>query len=469
MALIRKGARPDRPNRKRRGRLPFAATALVGTLLLAGCATPSGSIATAIAQGQRAVNAVEQATGRSTQAGASSSAAAQAIQAVIRQANAEQQQAYAEHNPAVMQATATAAYAAQLDQTQQQLQNAGVTAIKLVSLQWGPVSVQGTSAQATTVETWQTTFADGSTQQDRARNVYTLVRQGNAWKVAADVQPATQVDQTPGQSPLPSIPLPGVSPTLPGVPGAVTAPTQPATPDTIGQSANWAGYAATGGTYTAVSGTWKVPTVAASGTPGADATWVGIGGVTSTDLIQAGTQATAEGGSVRYSAWVETLPQASQTVPLAVSPGDTVSVSIAQQSGGAWLTTFNDATSGQSYQTTETYASSRSSAEWVEEAPAGGRYVLPLDQFDSVQFTAGSTVKDGKQDTIAQAGGQAITMVSAGGQTLAKPAALGGNGSSFSVAEAATPPQATAPGYGRRGRPFPGGGFGGSAPFGRGV
>src|SRR5438128_1026718 len=67
-----------------------------------------------------------------------------------------------------------------------------------------------------------------------------------------------------------------------------------------GNSRNWAGYVATGSNYTAVRGTWVVPTVSSSRI-GIDATWVGIGGVRSQDLIQSGTQATVtRAGVVTY-------------------------------------------------------------------------------------------------------------------------------------------------------------------------
>jgi hypothetical protein len=41
--------------------------------------------------------------------------------------------------------------------------------------------------------------------------------------------------------------------------------------------------------------------------------------------------------------------------------------------------------------------------------------------------------EDGQQRTIAQAGGQAITMLNTAGQPLAQPSALGADGISFSV------------------------------------
>ena len=167
----------------------------------------------------------------------------------------------------------------------------------------------------------------------------------------------------------------------------------------------------------------------------ADATWVGIGGATSTDLVQAGTQATVTNGVVQYSAWVETLPQASCDVSLAVTAGDKVTVSLAQQTAGTWNITIQNTTSGDVYNGAVTDASSVSSAEWIEEAPTAGKGgVVLLDQFGTVQFTNASTVKDGQTVTPAAAGATAVTMVNnKTGVTLATPSALGTDGASFTV------------------------------------
>jgi hypothetical protein len=346
------------------------------------------------------------------------SPAMDAIKIVIQQANQEQQQAVAAHDPTLMRDTATSAYYSEAAQGLNDLVSAGVTAIQLVKLDWGPITLQGaTAAQATTVETWRTTFTDGSTLQEADTNVYTLVLENSAWKVQDDQHPDSQRLQPPQ-----------------GTPGAAPTPVAPVAPGAAGQSRNWAGYAATGGSFTAVSGTWAVPTVSAGRTPAADATWVGIGGIRARDLIQAGTDATVQSGQVRYTAWVELLPQASQPVPLAVGAGDTVNVSITQQTDETWQIRIRNTTTGQSYEKIVTYQSSRSSAEWIEESPvAGRRTLLPLDNFGTVKFTGATTVEDGQQRTIAQAGGQAITMSSRTEQPLAQPSALGRYGTSFSV------------------------------------
>jgi hypothetical protein len=119
-------------------------------------------------------------------------------------------------------------------------------------------------------------------------------------------------------------------------------------------SRNWAGYAATGSEYTGVSANWSVPPFSPDIAGGIDATWVGIGGVGTTDLIQAGTQEITSGtGMTEYQAWVELLPQPSLTVPLLVHAGDHISVSLTQQSPRVWLVSFANETSGRTYQVTQ--------------------------------------------------------------------------------------------------------------------
>ncbi|GAC1329058.1 MAG: hypothetical protein NVSMB2_28210 [Chloroflexota bacterium] len=321
--------------------------------------------------------------------------------------------------------TSTADFYQQQVQTNQDLKNNGVSAIKLVGIEWGPVTVSGATATATAWETWSTTYSDGTTEQSRDRNEYTLVQDNGTWKVSADSHPDDPYSPT-GTGTGGSAPSSPVQP-QPSRPRAQGAPNT---------SQNWSGYATSGGTYTAVSATWTVPQFSPASTAGADAAWVGIGGTTSRDLIQAGTQQTVSGsGTTHYEAWVEMLPQASHPVPLTVNPGDSISVSIAQQSApDQWRIAMTNNTTGQMFQVDEQYTSSLSSAEWIEEAPSAlrGRQ-LPLDAFGTISFSAAAAVKDGQNVSIAGAGAQAITMVGRGGQTMATPSALGADGSSFSV------------------------------------
>jgi uncharacterized iron-regulated membrane protein len=112
-----------------------------------------------------------------------------AIQQVIQRANQEQAQALQAKDPSGMSDTATPEYFQEMAQTNQDLLDNGVTSIQLVQLEWGPISVNGTTATATTYETWNTTYSDGSTDQSRDRNVYTLIQQQGSWKIQDNQHP----------------------------------------------------------------------------------------------------------------------------------------------------------------------------------------------------------------------------------------------------------------------------------------
>jgi hypothetical protein len=205
-------------------------------------------------------------------------------------------------------------------------------------------------------------------------------------------------------------------------------------------SFNWSGYEAVGGTFTGISGTWTVPAVASASSTEADATWIGIGGVSAHDLIQAGTQAVINGsGAPSYQAWYEILPQTTTQVPVGVLPGDSMSASLVETSpaSGAtpaeWSVTIRNNTTGQSYQTSLAYNSSLSSAEWIEEMPSDGTSFVPLDNFGSVSFTGGTATENGVTQTISGANAQALTMVNGSDQTLASPSSIGADGESFNV------------------------------------
>jgi len=356
-----------------------------------------------------------------TPAAVTSEASTDAVKQVIEAANQAQQKAFATGDTSLMRDNATAAYYDELTQINTDLARGGVIGFTLVRIEWGDVTITGTTAAATAFETWRTTYSDGSQDQRTDRNDYALVLDSGAWKISADVQPSAQ-----------SV-----------TPGAGTAPTQPDTSSTTparvsDTSSNWSGYVANGGTYTSVTGTWIVPQVGAT-TTGADATWVGIGGVSGTDLIQAGTQATVSGGNVDYNAWIEMLPQSSRTISLDVAPGDSVTVSISEQSSGQWLIAMTNNTTKSSYQRTVTYDSSRSSAEWVQEAPSSGRGIIPLDDFGTVRFTGGSAVRDGKTLTLSALGASPVAMINRSGQAIAQPSTLGDDGSSFAVTRTSAP------------------------------
>lgn len=217
-----------------------------------------------------------------------------------------------------------------------------------------------------------------------------------------------------------------------------SATSSPVAPAASYTSTNWSGYLSAGGHYTAVSASWIAPTAKGNGTTeSGDAAWIGIGGVTSDDLIQIGTENIIEpDGTVYSGAFYELLPDVSQEVPgVTVAPGDAISASISQVSATKWSMSISNQTTGQSYTATVTYTSTNSSAEWIEEDPSyasGG--LVPFDNFGTINFTGASTTVNGTAMSISGAQGSNITMVAGPSRTVvAQPSALGASGTGFSV------------------------------------
>lgn len=397
-----------------------ALAVLAVTLAACGAAVNVSGIGQQIGQVARSVSAAVPSTVSGDQQ--------TAVKQTIDRSNQAQADAFNTKDDAAMKPYATDSFYQQLVQTNQDLRSSGVTQIALVSTEYRDVSVDGSNAKATTLETWRSIYQDGSTDENTARNDYTLVLDGSAWKVASDDQP-TGVER-PGTQPS----------TDTGTPTAAR---------TVSTSSNWSGYAASGGSFTSVTGTWTVPNVTAT-TSGADATWVGIGGVDSRDLIQAGTQATVSGGFVQYDAWIEMLPASSRPVQLAVNAGDSVTVTITEKSAGQWTITIKNNTTAGRYATTVSYDSTKSSAEWVQEAPSVGRGTVALDQFGSVRFTGATAVRDGRTLDLTDLGAAAITMINGSREALAQPSVIGADGASFTVTR--TDAQSTSDGAGGTGR-----------------
>lgn len=202
-------------------------------------------------------------------------------------------------------------------------------------------------------------------------------------------------------------------------------------------SNNWAGYAALSDSYSGVSATWTVPhSTPTSKVISADAAWVGIGGITKDDLVQAGTQAIIRNGRTQYEAWYELLPGSQLIVPLTISPGDRVSTSINEAAPDVWRITITNLTTNQAYQTVVPYNSSHSSAEWIVERPLAftnkATGYLPLSDFGDVAFEKASlTTTNGGTQTFDKAYAEPLIMDSSRSRLLAAPESQ--NGSSFTV------------------------------------
>ena len=162
-------------------------------------------------------------------------------------------------------------------------------------------------------------------------------------------------------------------------------------------SVNWSGYAVLtrADAVSNVRGEWHVPPVTGSGNT-YSATWVGIDGLASgaTTLEQTGTAQNIVNGVAQYYAWYEMVPNApvvlsSSSYP--VLPNDWMSANVSYTGSGLFLLDIHDFTQHWDYDTLQSLPSgstaSRSSAEWIEEAPTSPSGVAQLANFGTVTFS----------------------------------------------------------------------------------
>ncbi len=206
------------------------------------------------------------------------------------------------------------------------------------------------------------------------------------------------------------------------------------------ESDNWSGLVTSAPGIEGAEGTWTVPSVGgAAGT--ASASWVGVDGVTNSDLIQTGTSQDPASG---YSAWWEILPAPAVTIaspggsPAPVSPGDQMVARVSEVRPGTWSIYLADRTAGWSFQQDFAYSGPGTSAEWIEEAPMiGGTQTSPAD-FGSVGFGRTGIYGDfaGQTGWFAtdMSAADEVEMVDPAGHVLATasaPAASPGGGQEF--------------------------------------
>lgn len=223
----------------------------------------------------------------------------------------------------------------------------------------------------------------------------------------------------------------------------VTATTATAASHTTNDTLNWAGYVDVphGGKVTNVAGDFVVPRIRSDLPPGVSSTWVGIGGSSTSDLIQAGvgenSPPTPLTGAAYY-AWYELLPDSA--TPLAgcsprpdcpVQAGDRMHVAIDRVRTNVWRISVVDAHRW-SWRKTVSYASSGSSAEWIAEASS---IVVPLTYGDlsTTTFSHGTFVAAGRRHAIRTRDAELDTMSLLGVAREATPSALNRAGDGFNV------------------------------------
>ncbi len=218
-------------------------------------------------------------------------------------------------------------------------------------------------------------------------------------------------------------------------PPASAAPSSPVT--TAVPTLNWSGYKVDVKNVTAVHAAWIVPSVTAPPATGYAATWIGVGGTATDDLIQAGTEQDIEDGVLTYYAWVEALPDDSFDVSpqrLTANPGDLFSVTITNTSGNDWTVLLENRTTGQQLSLATTYQSCNCSAEWIEEVPEVSGVTDPaIANFGAVAFSEATATVGGTVKSIADLGAGPLSLRQHG-KIVAQPQALGSDRASFAVA-----------------------------------
>ncbi len=176
----------------------------------------------------------------------------------------------------------------------------------------------------------------------------------------------------------------------PGATGRTLASPAPSTQEET-TSSNWSGYVEANGPFTAITGTFVVPSVTKY-LPGSTVSeWVGVDGWADRSLIQAGVnEVPQKSGDVLVGPWWEILPAPQkEATGVVVAVGDRVTVTISKVNGSAWSISLTDDTNGGIFSTDKKYQGPSSSAEWVVEANerADGR-PTPLAHYGpQVNFT----------------------------------------------------------------------------------
>ena len=205
------------------------------------------------------------------------------------------------------------------------------------------------------------------------------------------------------------------------------------------QSTNWSGYAddsSAGNAYTTVTASWAEPAVSCSGrATSLAAFWVGIDGYSSGSVEQDGTLAECYRGGVYYYTWWEMYPSnAIQVVGSTLSPGDSITASVARSGSSYTLTVTDSSRSADSFSTTQACSScANSSAEWIAEAPSGSSGVYPLSDFHSWTASAATVTSGSASGVISTFPDDELTMIDSAGSVKAQPGALNGGGNGFTV------------------------------------
>ena len=221
------------------------------------------------------------------------------------------------------------------------------------------------------------------------------------------VTTTTKVTTTTIKASAPTTTSPPVTTPVP-----TTAP-RAAGPLSVSTTNRWAGFFEIPGAVSEASATWVVPTLTCSGsTTATSSTWVGIGGISGGNLLQAGMYDNCVGGIQEHGAFAEEFPGSTSSFQLPIRVGDTITATIDDGAGG-WEATVTDLTTAQEEIATAADYTGGTSAEW--EVEDYGQPTYPLSNWGSESFTA-LTVNGASAFPT-----QAYEMLAADGSVVASP------------------------------------------------
>ncbi|MEE1782266.1 G1 family endopeptidase [Streptomyces sp. SP17BM10] len=188
-----------------------------------------------------------------------------------------------------------------------------------------------------------------------------------------------------------------------------------------GTSVNWAGYAATGTTFTSVSASWTQPEAKCTSEDTYSSFWVGLDGDGSRSVEQNGSSADCVGGRPQYYAWFEMYPAFPVVYKDKVEAGDRFTASVTATTAGKFTLTISDETQHWSHVQHKSLSGAKpASAEVIAEAPSTQRGPLPLTDFGTAAFTDATV--NGRP--IGEFGPENITMADRDGTVLASTSPL---------------------------------------------
>ncbi|EIW83425.1 hypothetical protein CONPUDRAFT_102200 [Coniophora puteana RWD-64-598 SS2] len=180
-------------------------------------------------------------------------------------------------------------------------------------------------------------------------------------------------------------------------------------------SQNWAGavWSKPAGTFTAVTGTFTVPTASGSGSASA---WVGIDGSScSNAILQTGVDFNADGS---YDSWYEWFPAGAVDFDgLTINSGDVIKLTVTATSTTAGSAVIENTTSGQkvNQDLTSSSALCEQDAEWIVEDFEENGGLVPFANFGTVTFSdASATTSSG----AVSPSGATVIDIQQNGQTL---------------------------------------------------